>query len=33
MLPLMICLKNIKRLEAEEKEKSETKDAFDLLIA
>ena len=33
ILPLMICLKNIKRLEAEEKEKSETKEAFDLLIA
>src|SRR5688572_30532091 len=33
VLPLAICLKNIKRLEAEEKEKSETKDAFDLLIA
>jgi len=33
ILPLAICLKNIKRLEAEEKEKSETKDAFDLLIA
>jgi len=29
----MICLKNIKRLEVEEKEKSETKEAFDLLIA
>jgi hypothetical protein len=33
LLPLMICLKNIKRLEAEEKEKSETKEGFDLLIA
>jgi hypothetical protein len=33
MLPLMICLKNIKRLEVEEKEKSEKKEAFDLLIA
>ena len=33
ILPLAICLKNIKRLEEEEKEKSETKDAFDLLIA
>jgi hypothetical protein len=33
LLPLMICLKNIKRLEAEEKEKSGTKEAFDLLIA
>ena len=29
----MICLKNIKRLEIEEKEESEKKDAFDLLIA
>ena len=33
LIPLMICLKNIKLLEAEEKEKSETKEAFDLLIA
>ena len=33
LLPLAVCLKNIKRLETEEKEKSETKDAFDLLIA
>jgi hypothetical protein len=33
LFPLFICLKNIKRLEIEEKEKSETKEAFDLLIA
>ena len=33
LAPLLICLKNIKRLEAEEKEKSEKKVAFDLLIA
>ena len=33
LAPLLICLKNIKRLEAEEKEKSEKKEAFDLLIA
>ena len=33
LAPLMICLKNIKRLEVEEKEKSQTKEAFDLLIA
>lgn len=33
VLPLAICLKNIKRLEVEEKEKSETKGGFDLLIA
>jgi hypothetical protein len=33
LLPLAICLKNIKRLEVEEKEKSETKEAFDMLIA
>jgi hypothetical protein len=33
LIPLMICLKNIKRLEVEEKEKSEKKEAFDLLIA
>ena len=33
LLPLTICLKNIKRLEVEEKEKSETKEAFDMLIA
>jgi len=33
IVPLAICLKNIKFLEAEEKEKSEKKEAFDLLIA
>jgi hypothetical protein len=33
LLPLAICLKNIKRLEVEEKEKSETKETFDMLIA
>ena len=33
LVPLIICLKNIKRLEAEEKEKFQTKEAFDLLIA
>ena len=33
MVPLTICLKNIKLLEVEEKEKSEKKEAFDLLIA
>jgi hypothetical protein len=33
LLPLAICLKNIKQLEAEEKEKSETKETFDMLIA
>ena len=33
LFPLIICLKNIKKLEAEEKEKSEKKEAFDLLIA
>jgi hypothetical protein len=33
LLPLAICLKNIKRLEVEEKEKSETKEAFEMLIA
>jgi len=32
LLPLMICLKNIKRLEIEEKEKSEKKESFDLLM-
>jgi len=32
LLPLMICLKNIKRLEIEEKEKSERKESFDLLM-
>jgi len=33
LIPLVICLKNIKRLEIEEKEKSEKKESFDLLIA
>ena len=33
IIPLAICLKSIKLLEAEEKEKSEKKEAFDLLIA
>jgi len=33
LFPLMICLKNIKRLEVEEKEKSEKREAFDMLIA
>ncbi|HKC34761.1 MAG TPA: hypothetical protein VKB95_01825 [Chitinophagaceae bacterium] len=33
LIPLTICLKNIKRLEMEEKEKSEKKQEFDLLIA
>jgi hypothetical protein len=33
LVPLIICLKNIKKLEVEEKEKSEKKEAFDLLIA
>ena len=33
LVPLIICLKNIKKLETEEKEKSEKKEAFDLLIA
>ncbi|HEU4858187.1 MAG TPA: hypothetical protein VFT15_00055 [Chitinophagaceae bacterium] len=33
LAPLIICLKNIKKLEAEEKERSEKKEAFDLLIA
>jgi hypothetical protein len=33
LFPLMICLKNIKRLEVEEKEKAEKKESFDLLIA
>src|SRR5215204_6154369 len=32
ILPLMICLKNIKLLEAEEKEKSERKETFDMLV-
>ena len=33
LVPLIICLKNIKKLEVEEQEKSEKKEAFDLLIA
>ncbi|HEV8273222.1 MAG TPA: hypothetical protein VGQ04_18040 [Chitinophagaceae bacterium] len=33
LFPLTICLKNIKRLEAEEKEKSEKRETFDMLIA
>lgn len=33
LVPLIICLKNIKKLDAEEKEKSGKKEAFDLLIA
>ena len=33
LIPLSICMKNIKRLEVEEKEKSEKKEEFDLLIA
>ena len=33
LIPLAICLKNIKRLEVEEKEKSEKKEAFEILIA
>jgi Na+/melibiose symporter-like transporter len=33
LFPLMICLKNIKRLEVEEKEKSEKRETFDMLIA
>ena len=33
LVPLIICLTNIKKLEAEEKEKTEKKEAFDLLIA
>ena len=33
LVPLIICLNNVKKLEAEEKEKSEKNDAFDLLIA
>ncbi|HET9744848.1 MAG TPA: hypothetical protein VFP97_03985 [Chitinophagaceae bacterium] len=32
-IPLIICLKNIKRLEAEEKAQPDKKEAFDLLIA
>ena len=33
LFPLLICLKNIKRLEVEEKEKSEKKEAFEILVA
>lgn len=33
LVPLIICLKNIKKLEEEEKEKTDKKEAFDLLIA
>jgi hypothetical protein len=33
LIPLAICLKNIKRLENEEKEKSGKREAFDMLIA
>lgn len=33
LIPLSICLKNIKRLEVEEKEKSEKREEFDMLIA
>ena len=33
LIPLSICLKNIKKLEKEEKTESEKKDAFELLIA
>ena len=33
LIPLIICLKNIKRLELEEKEKTEKKQEFELLIA
>lgn len=33
IIPLIICLKNIRRLEAEAKTESEKKDAFELLIA
>ena len=33
LFPLLTCLKNIKRLEAEEKENSGKKESFDLLIA
>ena len=33
LIPLIICLKNIKRLETEEKAQSDKKEAFDLLIA
>jgi len=33
LIPLVICLKNIKKLEAEEKKDTEKKDAYELLIA
>lgn len=33
LIPLIICLKNIKRLETEAKAQSDKKEAFDLLIA
>lgn len=33
LIPLVICLKNIRKLETEEKTNSEKKEAFDLLIA
>jgi len=33
LIPLIICLKSIKKLETGEKEESEKKEAFDLLIA
>lgn len=33
LFPLIICLKNIKKLETEEKEKSEKNETFELLIA
>jgi len=33
LIPLAICLKNIKRMENEEKEKSDKREAFDMLIA
>ena len=33
MVPLIICLKNIKKLETEEKNESEKKQSFELLIA
>jgi hypothetical protein len=33
LIPLMICLKNIKKLEQEEKDDSNKKESFDLLVA
>jgi len=33
LIPLLICLRNIKKLEAEEKVESEKKQAFDVLVA